>query len=284
LEVLEGARIVFIATGLGGGTGTGGAPVVAQALKEKEEPSRPMVVAVPVLPFPHERNRIKVAEAALKEIFSLSNSVIPIDNSKLIEVFPRATVKECRKATDDILVRAVRSITELISNQGQLNLDLCDIESVLSFQGQAIIGYGEACGPGRIDQVIKNTISSPLMSDVSLAGAKAVLINVTASSDILLEDYITINEKIVFAAKAQDVQVFSGLAVDEQLAKRDAIKVTVLATGLSYAKDSADVKSMESGIKAVEPAKSLEPGLKSIEPADEFHEQDFAVSKLQKLK
>jgi cell division protein FtsZ len=236
LDVLRDARIVFITAGLGGGTGTGGAPVIAEALSKLEGPKRPLVVSVVVLPFEHEINRLILAKKALNELAQFSNSIIPIDNSKLIKVMPKATVKESRATADNILVRAVGSITDLIAYPGEFNLDFNDINTVLGFRGHAIMGYGQASGEDRVPHAIRQAISSPLMADVSINGAKAILVNITADSNLLLSEFTSVNEELVKAVGvSQDLKVFSGNTVDESLSESKTIKITVIATGLAMA-------------------------------------------------
>jgi cell division protein FtsZ len=248
LEMLSRASLVFIAAGLGGGTGSGGAPLVAEALTKIKDKHRPFVVSVVVSPFPHEINRLKIAEKALEEIAQVSNCVIPIRNSKLMQVMPSATVKEARNAADNILVRAVGGIIDLIISPGDFNIDINDIKTVLGFQGQAIMGYGQASGPDRVNQAIKQAISSPLMAEASICGAKAILINVTADSQLLLSEFTSVNEILVKATGAKDVQVFSGMSLDDSLAESGTMKVTVIATGLTLA--DIEAKKEEAGPKA----------------------------------
>jgi cell division protein FtsZ len=234
IAILSDARIVFITAGLGGGTGTGGAPVIAEALSKLDSGKRPLVVSVVVLPFTHELNRLALAEKALKELAQFSNSIIPIDNSKLVKALPKVTVLGAKAAADNILVRAVGGITDLIISPGIFNLDFNDIKTVLGHKGHAIMGYGQASGEDRVKQAIKNAISSPLMADVSIKGAKAVLVNITADSNLLLEEYVAVNEEIVNQAGAgKDLAVFSGNVVDDSLSESGTIKITVIATGLS---------------------------------------------------
>ncbi|MDR1487729.1 MAG: cell division protein FtsZ [Deltaproteobacteria bacterium] len=234
LAVLADAHIVFITAGLGGGTGTGGAPFIAEALAKLDADKRPLIVSVVVLPFKHEVNRLKLAEKALKELAEVSNSIIPVDNSKLIKVMPKATVKESRAVADNILVRAVGSISDLITFPGEFNLDFNDIKTVLAHKGQAIMGYGQASGEDRVKMAIKQAISSPLMADVSVKGAKSLLINVTADSNLLISEFTMVNEELVKAVGANnELDVFSGNYVDESLAESNTIKVTVIATGLT---------------------------------------------------
>ncbi|MDR1657361.1 MAG: cell division FtsZ family protein [Deltaproteobacteria bacterium] len=229
LEQLLGAKIVFITAGMGGGTGTGAAPVLAEAISKL--PDRPLLVAVILLPFGYEESRMTVGKMLIRDLSHYCNSIIPVYNDKLIKHYPKAKFTECVKMADDILLRAVACVTDLIQNPGLINLDLSDICSALEFKGKAIMGCGEASGEDRAEIALRQAIDSPLMADISIEGAKALLVNITADDDILMGEFAYINEslkKIVGRCGA----VFSGIAIDNRLKETGTLKLTVIATGL----------------------------------------------------
>jgi cell division protein FtsZ len=227
---LAGAEIVFVAAGLGGGTGTGGAPVVAEALSRLEEP--PVVVGVVTLPFNHERSRQALASKALAELVKHCSCVIPVPNSKLYQVNPRGTLLECRAMADDVLLRAVASLTEVMERPGVFgNLDLNDVRAAFKHRGQAIMGYGQATGERRALKALKQAIESPLLADISIRGARSIMVIITCDSNLKLEELLAVNEELV-ALASTDVELFAGVAEDESLAQTGTIKVTVLASGL----------------------------------------------------
>ncbi|MDR1050659.1 MAG: hypothetical protein LBP95_06190 [Deltaproteobacteria bacterium] len=231
LRALDGANIVFVTAGLGGGTGTGGAPTVIEALSKVKKP--PLVVSVVVTPFFFEPNRVRVAQPALEELLRVSNSLITISNGKLSEHFSDFSFKQCREMADDVLYRAVHCITDLIETSGEINLDFADISEALSARGRAIMGVGEASGPDRAAKAVDMAVNCPLMDDQSIKGAKFILVNVTADDDIRYRELEDINSCLV-AQASPDVKVFSGLKYDNSLAASGTVKVTVIATGLDY--------------------------------------------------
>ncbi|MDR1545161.1 MAG: cell division protein FtsZ [Deltaproteobacteria bacterium] len=252
-EQLEGANIVFITAGLGGGTGTGGAPVVAEALSRLDNP--PLVVSVVTMPFNHERGRVKLSEKALRDLTRHSNCVITVPNAKLIKVLPHGTLKECRAMADDVLLRAVSSITDIIQRPSEFNnLDFSDIREAMAERGQAIMGYGQAEGEGRALKALKQAISSPLIADLSIKGAKSILVNITADSNLRMDEFMSVNEALAQMASA-NAAFFSGAAVDESLAKSGVLKVTVLASGLV----PGEVEPIDVGLAAEPMAADPEP-------------------------
>ncbi|MDR1296238.1 MAG: cell division FtsZ family protein [Deltaproteobacteria bacterium] len=231
LDLLDGADIVFLTCGLGGGTGTGGAPVVAEALGRLKRP--PLVVTVAVLPFVFEKDRQKKALPALKSLLQFSNSVIAISNGKFAEIMPDATFKECKAMADDVLYHAVRCITELILRPGEIHNDFSDIRSTLSVKGRTIMGMGQAKGPNRGLKALEEAVACPLMVDQSIDGARVLLINIVSDEDVKMKEIAEINNRLVELA-SPDVVVFSGHGVDNSLADSGIIKVTVMATGLEF--------------------------------------------------
>jgi cell division protein FtsZ len=229
MEFVAGANMVFVAAGLGGGTGTGSAPAVVEALSKLRKP--PLVVSVVILPFKHENDRPAKAKPAFEALLASSNSLISISNSKLRETWPKATVLECRKMADHVLYRAVNCITDLILQPGDIRVDFADVRTALSAKGLAIMGVGEATGENRGRRAVEEAIKCPLMENQSIKGAKYLLINIISDEDLTIEELEDINNYLVEQA-APDVKVFSGISQDEELKGSGKIKVTVIATGL----------------------------------------------------
>jgi cell division protein FtsZ len=229
LEELKGAQIVFITAGMGGGTGTGASPVVAKALSELPDP--PLLVAVILLPFGYEAKRLRMGKQVLVQLSRYCKSVIPVYNDQLVKCFPKARTVECLRIADDILLRAVASVTDLIQYPGYVNVDMKDVKSVLGHSGQAIMGCGEAAGDDRVEQALKMAVNSPLMADATVAGAKAALVNITSDDDILMGETASINDAISKAV-GSDCNFIWGMAVDNTLKESGLMKVTVIATGL----------------------------------------------------
>jgi cell division protein FtsZ len=215
---------------MGGGTGTGAAPVVAKALSELANP--PLIVGVILLPFGYEPKRLKMGKQVLVELSRYCKSVIPVYNDQLLRTFPKARTIDCLRIADDILLRAVASVTDLIERPGIVNVDMKDVKSVLGHNGQAIMGCGEASGEDRAEKALKMAVNSPLMADVSLSGAKAALVNITSDEDILLWETASLNEA-VNKAVGESCNFIWGMAVDNSLKETGLMKVTVIATGLA---------------------------------------------------
>ncbi|MDR1395837.1 MAG: cell division FtsZ family protein [Deltaproteobacteria bacterium] len=238
LAALAGSDLVFLAAGLGGGTGSGGLPAVAKALSELDKP--PLIVAVVTMPFTHEDFKLPEALAGLNELYRYCSSVISIDNTKLETMDSDAPFMENKKAADEILYRAVSSIIDIVEKPGEINIDFADVASVLVYPGPAIISFGEASGEKRASEALKAAISNPLMADSCLSGAQAVICNITADSKILVREVTEINRQI-HQAVGPMVKLFFGLVIDESLKDTATIRVTILASGLglSYLKEEA---------------------------------------------
>jgi cell division protein FtsZ len=229
IEILGDSHITFVTAGLGGGTGTGAAPAVVEALTKLKKP--PLVVSVVVLPFDHEQDRPEKAKPAMEALLAHSNSLICISNAKLMEIMPDNSCKECWAMADQVLYRAVSCITDLILNPGEIHLDFADIRTALSAKGLAVMGIGEASGEGRGLRAVQMAINSPLMENQSINGAKYLLINIIADDELKIREFKEINEFLVNQA-APNVKVFSGLTYDNDLRESGLLKVTVIATGL----------------------------------------------------
>ena len=224
-EVLTGADMVFITAGMGGGTGTGAAPVVAQVAKELEI----LTVAVVTRPFGFEK-RMHIADRGLSELADCVDSLITIPNEKLLAVLgERTSMLDAFSAANDVLLGAVQGIADLIIRPGMINVDFADVHTVMSEMGQAMMGTGRATGENRARDAAEAAIRSPLLEDVDLHGARGVLVNVTAGPDLSIGEFADVGNIIdEFASDAATVVV--GTVIDPDL--EEELKVTVVATGL----------------------------------------------------
>ena len=227
MEVIKGSDMVFITAGMGGGTGTGAAPVVAQVAKEMGI----LTVAVVTKPFPFEgAKRLKIAEAGLAELTQHVDSLITIPNEKLLAVLGRdMTLLGAFKAANDVLLGAVQGIAELITREGMINVDFADVRTVMSEMGMAMMGTGQASGDNRAKEAARLAVSSPLLEDVDLSGARGVLVNITGGLDMSIGEFDDVGNIIKEFASA-DATVVVGTVIDPEMT--DEIRVTVVATGL----------------------------------------------------
>ena len=226
IEVLEGSDMVFVTTGLGGGTGTGGAPIVASLATELGA----LTVAVVTKPFLFEgRRRLQQAEQGLNELHESVDTVITIPNERLFGAVPQgASFAEAFRAADDVLRQAVQGISDLITVPGFINLDFADVRTIMQGMGMALMGTGHARGENRAIEATQEAISSPLLEEASIKGAKGVLINITGGPDLTLFE---VNEAATIVRKEadEDANIIFGHVIDESMA--DAMKITVIATG-----------------------------------------------------
>lgn len=226
-QALEGSHMVFITAGLGGGTGTGAAPVVAQTCKEMGI----LTVAVVSKPFSFEgKKRMAQAELGLNELRSQTDTVITIPNDRLRSLAQkRATMIEMFRKADEILHHSVKGITDLIMLPGLVNLDFADVRTTMSKAGMAIMGIGISTGENRAREAAEKAISHPLLEDISIAGAKGVLMNITSGSDLTLEE-MTEASDLIYEEVGEDAEIIWGQAIDDNIG--DEMRVTVIATGI----------------------------------------------------
>ena len=224
-EVLSGADMVFITAGMGGGTGTGAAPIVAQVAKELGI----LTVAVVTRPFKFEK-RLAVAERGIMELQEHVDSLITIPNDKLLGVLgERASILDAFAAANDVLLGAVQGIADLIIRHGLINVDFADVRTVMSEMGMAMMGTGRASGEHRAQEAAEAAIKSPLLEDVDLHGARGILVNVTAGPDLAMGDFIDVGNVIEEYA-SDSATVVIGTVIDPEMG--EDLKVTVVATGL----------------------------------------------------
>jgi len=226
-EILAGADMVFITAGMGGGTGTGAAPIFAEVAKEMGI----LTVAVVTRPFPFEgKKRSLIADRGILELSEHVDSLITIPNEKLLEVLGKsATLLDAFKAANDVLLGAVKGIADLIMRPGMINVDFADVRTVMSEMGMAMMGTGYASGEGRAREAAQSAIRSPLLEDVNLHGARGILVNITAGENLSLGEFTEVGDTIEEFA-SDDATVVVGTVIDPSMG--DEIRVTVVATGL----------------------------------------------------
>ncbi|WP_269617763.1 cell division protein FtsZ [Zhongshania sp. BJYM1] len=240
-EALQGADMVFITAGMGGGTGTGAAPVVAQVAKELGI----LTVAVVTKPFPFEgKKRMAVALEGMKELRQHVDSLITIPNEKLLPVLGKNTsLLDAFKAANDVLLGAVQGIADLIIRPGMINVDFADVRTVMSEMGMAMMGSGIATGENRAREAAEAAIRSPLLEDVNLQGARGILVNITAGLDLSLGEFNDVGDTIEEFA-SENATVVVGTVIDPDMV--DELRVTVVATGLDGIGQEAPLKVVES--------------------------------------
>ena len=234
--MFEDADMVFVTAGMGGGTGTGAAPVIAQLAKEKGA----LTVGVVTKPFHFEgKKRMSQAETGLMELRSSVDTLITIPNQRLLGVVGRhAGIGDAFKTADNVLKQAVKGISDLILTPGLINLDFADVKTIMSVGGMAIMGSGSAEGDDRAIEAAQNAISSPLLEDTSIEGAKGVLINITGGQDMSLFE-IDEASTLIQEKAHQDAHIIFGAVVDEKMKKE--LRVTVIATG--FEDKDAEIKN-----------------------------------------
>jgi len=226
-EMLEGSDMIFITAGMGGGTGTGGAPIVAQVAKEMGI----LTVAVVTRPFSFEgKKRMDIATNGIEELKGYVDSLITIPNEKLLSVLGKnVSLLDAFKAGNDVLLGAVQGIAELITRPGLINVDFADVRTVMSEMGMAMMGSGKASGENRAREAAEAAIASPLLEDVNLSGARGILVNVTAGLDMSIGEFEEVGNTVKEFA-SENATVVVGTVIDPDMS--DELRVTVVATGL----------------------------------------------------
>ncbi|WP_409525297.1 cell division protein FtsZ [Nitrincola sp. MINF-07-Sa-05] len=231
-ETMRGADMVFITAGMGGGTGTGAAPVVAEIAKEMGI----LTVAIVTRPFRFEgRKRMEIAEKGIRELREHVDSLIIIPNEKLMQVLGKnCSLINAFNAANDVLKGAVQGIADLITRPGMINVDFADVRTVMSEMGMAMMGTGIARGDNRAQEAAEAAIRSPLLEDIDLKGARGILVNIAAGEDLSLGEFNEVGS-IIEECAADDATIVVGTVIDPQLG--DELKVTVVATGLDRQKE-----------------------------------------------
>lgn len=280
-EVLNGADMVFITTGMGGGTGTGAAPIIAEVAKEMGI----LTVAVVTRPFPFEgRKRMQVADEGIRALSECVDSLITIPNEKLLTILGKdASLLSAFAKADDVLSGAVRGISDIMQRPGLMNVDFADVKTVMGEMGMAMMGTGCASGPNRAREATEAAIRNPLLEDVNLQGARGILVNITAGLDLSLGEYAAVGEIIeAFASEHATVKV--GAVIDPDM--RDELHVTVVATGLG-ARIEKPVKVVDNTIAAAAvatPAASISAAPRATEqPAVNYKDYERPTVQRQSL-
>ena len=255
-EAIEGANMLFVTAGMGGGTGTGAAPVIAQIAKEMGI----LTVAVVTKPFAFERaKRMAQADAGIKELGNVVDSLITIPNDKLMPVLGKQTsLLEVFEKANDVLRGAVQGIAELITCPGLINVDFADVRTVMSEMGMAMMGTGSASGENRAKEAAMSAVSSPLLEDISISGAQGILVNVTAGLDLAIGELDDVGTAITELASA-DANVVVGTVIDANMTDGE-LRVTMVATGLGR-----DRVLAETAITMIQPENNGEVDYKKLD-------------------
>jgi len=265
-DALADSHMVFITAGFGGGTGTGAAPVIAEICKEQGA----LTVAVVSKPFSFEgKKRFKQAEHGIMELNKVADTVITIPNDRLRGIAPKdATMISMFKKADEILHHSVKGITDLIMVPGLINLDFADVKTTMSKAGMALMGIGVASGENRAIEAAEKAISHPLLEDVSITGAKGVLMNITCTSDLTMNEMTEASDRI-HQEVGEDAEIIWGTAIDETLG--DEIRITVIATGIGDEVLPENVQSINTIVQQ-EPQKTR---VQAAIPANDPHDSTY---------
>ncbi|AKF08463.1 cell division protein FtsZ [Sandaracinus amylolyticus] len=250
-EALAGADMVFVTAGMGGGTGTGAAPIIAQIARDLGI----LTVGVVTRPFLFEgKRRMKNAEQGIRELAASVDTIITIPNQKLMNLDDDLSILEAFKRADDVLVQAVRGISDLITVSGVINVDFADVKTIMSGQGRALMGTGYGRGDRRALDAVEMAINSPLLDDISIDGAMGILLNFTAGPDVRLKE---INEaaSLVQQAAHEDANIIFGLLTDPDMG--DVVKVTAIATG--FETDSSEMQEVVASATAARTSRTSLP-------------------------
>ena len=252
MESLHGADMVFITAGMGGGTGTGAAPVVAKIAKEMGI----LTVAIVTKPFPFEGNkRMSIAADGIKQLEDQVDSLITIPNEKLLKVLGRdASLLNAFSAANDVLLNAVQGIAELITKPGLINVDFADVRTVMTDKGLSMMGIGQSKGEDRARVAAEAAINSPLLEDITLSGAEGVLVNITAGMDLSIGEFDEVGSTIKEYA-SENATVVVGTVIDMDMT--DELRVTVVATGLGQSKPVELAKPVTESVRLVKTGEEM---------------------------
>jgi len=242
-EVLRGADMIFVAAGLGGGTGTGAAPIIAEVAKELGA----LTVGVVTKPFTREgKLRLAKAEAGVRELKKHVDSLVIIPNDRLLGLAGKSmSILDAFKPSDDVLRQAVQGISDLITTSGLINVDFADVKAIMSERGMAMMGIGMATGENRAVEAATKAISSPLLEEIDISGAKGVLVNITGSSSMTMDEFDAAS-RVIHEKVHEEANIIIGLVIDESLG--DHVKITAIATGFG---DRFDLEKSKAELKSV---------------------------------
>ncbi len=244
-EILKGADMIFVAAGMGGGTGTGAAPVIADVAREVGA----LTVGVVTKPFTREgKQRLAKAEEGISELKKHVDSLVVIPNDRLLGLAGKSmSILDAFKPSDDVLRQAVQGISDLITTSGMINVDFADVKAIMSERGMAMMGIGVASGENRAVEAATRAISSPLLEDIDISGAKGVLVNISGSSAMTMDEFDDAS-RIIHEKVHEDANIIVGLVIDETLG--DTIKITAIATGFG---DRFDAEKVRQEMRTVAP-------------------------------
>ncbi|HEX9024153.1 MAG TPA: cell division protein FtsZ [Geobacteraceae bacterium] len=244
-NAFQEADMIFIAAGMGGGTGTGAAPIIAEAAKA----AGALTVGVVTKPFSREgKLRLTKAEDGIKELKKYVDSLIVIPNDRLLGLAGKSmSILDAFKPSDDVLRQAVQGISDLITTSGLINVDFADVQAIMSERGMAMMGIGIAGGDNRAVEAASRAISSPLLEDIDVSGAKGVLVNISGSSSMTMDEFDAAS-RIIHEKVHEDANIIIGLVIDEKLGEH--IKITAIATGFGDRFDAEKVRGVEKKIVA----------------------------------
>ena len=244
-EILKGADLIFIAAGMGGGTGTGAAPVIADVAREVGA----LTVGVVTKPFSREgKQRLAKAEEGIKEMKKHVDSLVVIPNDRLLGLAGKSmSILDAFKPSDDVLRQAVQGISDLITTSGMINVDFADVKAIMSERGMAMMGIGLAAGENRAVEAATKAISSPLLEDIDISGAKGVLVNISGSSSMTMDEFDDAS-RVIHEKVHEDANIIVGLVIDETLGEQ--IKITAIATGFG---DRFDAEKAKHELKTIAP-------------------------------
>ncbi len=253
IESLKGADMIFIAAGMGGGTGTGAAPVIAEVAREVGA----LTVGVVTKPFSREgKQRLAKAEEGIRELKKHVDSLIVIPNDRLLGLAGKSmSILDAFKPADDVLRQAVQGISDLITASGFINVDFADVKAIMSERGMAMMGIGVATGDNRAAEAATKAISSPLLEDIEISGAKGVLVNISGSSSMTMDDFDAVN-RIIHEKVHEDANIIIGVVIDEHLG--DTLKVTAIATGFGDRFDAEKTRGEMRNVAAVSGGRQAE--------------------------
>jgi len=258
-EAMQGAEMIFITAGMGGGTGTGGAPVVGQIAKELGA----LTVGVVTKPFKFELDRkMEIAEEGIARLMEVVDTLITIPNQQLLEIVDKKTsIVEAFRLADDVLRQGVQGISDLITVPGEINIDFADVKTIMNMSGGALMGTGLGRGDNKAIEAAQLAVNNPLLEDATIDGAKGILVNVTGGPDLSLFEYDEI-VKIVTNNADRDAMIIAGMVIDQAI--NNEVRVTVIATGFSRTRE---VHDSEDGVKGFEvyPLKDFEPKKQNIQ-------------------
>ncbi len=271
IEALEGADMVFVTVGLGGGTGTGAAPIIASLAAELDA----LTVAVVTKPFPFEgRHRSRQADAGLEELRSVVDTLITIPNARLLQAVDRnMALGDAFKMADDVLRQAVQGISDLITTPGFINVDFADVRAIMKGMGIALMGTGTGAGENRAMDATQRAISSPLLEEASINGARGVLVNITGGADLTLRE-VDEAMNVIHDSADPDANIIFGTVQDERL--QNEMKITVIATGFEHHKVEKVQPLRPTAVPGGAATNNNQP-MRAPSPTTPMREEDFDV-------